>query len=87
VVRPEGTVEGSRIVSAVPSGLDDLGTDQPNVETTLKRWAIVACPSGTGGLWILKSIFPICNPSSIGDPARINLVAYGGIAIMAATIF
>src|SRR2546427_11380879 len=30
---PEGTAEGSRAVSAVPSGLDDLGTDQPNVET------------------------------------------------------
>ncbi len=33
VVSPEGTAEGSRAVSAVPSGLDDLGTDQPNVET------------------------------------------------------
>jgi hypothetical protein len=30
---PEGTAEGSRAVSAVPSGLDNLGTDQPNVET------------------------------------------------------
>ena len=30
---PEGTAEGARAVSAVPSGLDDLGTDQPNVET------------------------------------------------------
>jgi len=30
---PEGTAEGSRAVSAVPSGLDDLGTDRPNVET------------------------------------------------------
>src|SRR5213592_3407509 len=30
---PEGTAEGSHAVSAVPSGLDDLGTDQPNVET------------------------------------------------------
>ena len=30
---PEGTAEGSRAVSAVPLGLDDLGTDQPNVET------------------------------------------------------
>jgi len=29
----EGTAEGSRADSAVPSGLDDLGTDQPNVET------------------------------------------------------
>src|SRR2546428_5982884 len=30
---PEGTAEGSRAVSAVPSGLDDLDTAQPNVET------------------------------------------------------
>ena len=30
---PEGTAEGLHAVSAVPSGLDDLGTDQPNVET------------------------------------------------------
>jgi len=33
VPSPEGTADGSRAVSAVPSGLDDLGTDQPNVET------------------------------------------------------
>src|SRR5438093_12718364 len=30
---PEGTAEDSRAVSAVSSGLDDLGTDPPNVET------------------------------------------------------
>src|SRR6266576_5144930 len=30
---PEGTAEGARAVSAVPSGLDDLRADQPNVET------------------------------------------------------
>jgi len=33
VVSPEGTAEGSRPISAVPSGLNRLGTDQPNVET------------------------------------------------------
>src|SRR4051794_38371834 len=34
-------------------GLDDLGADNP----TLKRWAIVACPSGTGDLWISPGSF------------------------------
>ena len=33
VVSPEGTAEASRAVSVVPSGLEDLCTDQPNVET------------------------------------------------------
>ncbi len=43
---PEGTAEIAQIPSAVPSGL----ILRTSLVPTLKRWAIVACPSGTGAL-------------------------------------
>ncbi len=49
-VSPEGTAEGSPRRFSRPFGTRWFRPDQPNVETSLKRWAIVACPSGTGGL-------------------------------------
>ena len=45
-LRPEGTAEGNRTISAVPSGLIQRCVWHP----TLKRWAIVAGPSGTEAL-------------------------------------
>ena len=57
---PEGTAEGSRAVSAVPSGLDDLGTDQPNVET------LGYCRMSLRVLSVFHSLFAVYNPSGIG---------------------
>src|SRR5213592_4521148 len=70
---PEGTAEGSRAVSAVPSGLDDLGTDQPNVETlgycrmSLRDKVSVDCLSPFFGLKIVMALeLHLCAPMPRG---------------------
>ena len=61
---PEGTAEIARIPSAVPSGLRPL----PALVPTLKRWAIVACPSGTEASRTFRLCLRAINPSGVGFP-------------------